>query len=189
MFVQRWLVCVKSFIKGYKKINKGEHVGLNAILAPSLAAVSMLDCFFFFLPFKLHKDVIIEGFKTWVQCKKKYQSGNFRKWHVECLFLYLGNTGVWNVPRIAPCLFIKSLLNDTRLFLWMNTQYYMLPHAILVINCSAGHLKKLLSTIFLYALMTNYKCNLTNSLDSHTGKLVSNRCNQQQDFWAETWLC
>lgn len=50
--------------------------------------------FFFFLPFKSCKDVIAEGIKTQVQCKNKYQSHNFTKWRLECLFLYLSNTGV-----------------------------------------------------------------------------------------------
>lgn len=49
---------------------------------------AVLDLFFFsFLPFKLHKDVIIEGIKRRVQFKN--QSGNFTKWCLECLFLYI----------------------------------------------------------------------------------------------------
>lgn len=129
---------------------------------------AVLDFLFFFLPFKLHKDVIIEGIETRVQFKNEYQPGNFTKWCLECLFLYLGDTGVWNVPRIAPCLFIKSLLNNPRLFLWISqykhttlTTCYNLTDPLIALSYIHST-RKPLTGIFLCALMPNYWCNNTN---------------------------
>lgn len=62
-----------------------------------IAAVSMLCLTFSFLPFKSHKDVIIEGIKTQVKCKNKYQWVDLTKWCLECLFLYLGSIGVFKM--------------------------------------------------------------------------------------------
>lgn len=113
-------LCQELYKGVLKKIKVGMFVKSNTCSLNSCCFYAVLDFFFSFYPLNHTTMSLLKVTRHKYSAKTNTSQDNFNIWCLECLFLYVGNTGVWNVPRIDPCLFIKSLLNNLRLFLWMS---------------------------------------------------------------------